>query len=241
MRRSYLKLSILVIWLAAVAILFSSFLGKTNGQNKKVSDDFIENRRSKPADQIIDDFDKSIQRRFLTDPYFGIRRIQPLGPTNPHFEQFHPKNDKERASVAAFESGNWDVGIYLFGRRATPKVDNGSELEGFEIRYRLFDPLPVTKGLKTQKLRRSQKLLERVKKAFLEFQTPNSRSENEFEFDMGEWAYVARPVRAVNQSCLQCHKDYVVTEKLGDGKFKFRKRQIGDANGVLVYGFKKKD
>ena len=239
-RKTFLfKITIVIVSCVAVVIVsqFPSAVPETSGQTTE-----IENRRVpsvRPINSLIDDFDKSIQLRFLTAPNFGMRRMEPPGPTNPHFEQFSPNTDAEKASVAGFEANNWDVGIYLFGKRTQPRAN--AKTEKFEIKYRLFDPLPVTRDLKRSDLLRSKTLLTEVKKAFLHFQQPDSPNHEGVTFDIGEWSYIARPVRAVQQSCLQCHKDYVVTKKLGDGKFKFRKRQVGDANGVLVYAFSKRD
>lgn len=234
-----LKIAVVVVGCAAVVIVsqFPSTVRETAGQTKYSDDRRVPSVR--PIKSLIDDFDKSIQLRFLTAPNFGMRRMEPPGPTNPHFEQFSPKTAAEMASVAGFEANNWDVGIYLFGKRTQPKAN--TKTEKFEIKYRLFDPLPVTRDLKRSDLLRSKTLLTEVKKAFLHFQQPDSPNHAGSTFDIGEWSYVARPVRAVQQSCLECHKDYVVTKKLDDGKFKFRKRQIGDANGVLVYAFSRRD
>ena len=129
--------------------------------------------------------------------------------------------------------------LYLFGKRANPRIVDGKTKKDFVINYRINQPVSITKGLKKQDLPKGETLMKDVKEAFLAFQTPNGANENNYDFRVGKWSYVVRPVRAANESCLKCHTDYVVTEKLKSGQFKFRKRQIGDANGVLVYGFSK--
>ncbi|MGI8639845.1 MAG: c-type heme family protein [Pyrinomonadaceae bacterium] len=239
-----LKVKIIVcfVWMFCTAALFSfqTFLPAT-AQTKETMLGKKVKFNLKPENALVDRFDNAIQQRFLTEPYFGIRRIQPVYPPNPHLEQFSPINDEEKASVAGFEKEGWKVGLYLFGRRATPKIVDGKEQKEFSINYRLNKPLPITRELNEKQLPKAEKLLKEVKAAFLDFQTPNSPNENEYEFSIGKWSYVAKPVRAVNQSCLKCHTDYVMTEKIGDGKYKFRKRQVGDANGVVVYGFVKND
>jgi Protein of unknown function (DUF3365) len=237
-----LKLKILacLVWtLFIAALLFSQTFSPVNGQTKEVVFDKKVKFNPKPANALVDRFDKAIQQRFLTEPNFGIRRIQPAYPPSPHLEQFSPINDEERLSVAGFERDGWKVSLYLFGRRATPKIVDGKEQKKFIINYRLNKPLPITIEPGEKELPKSEKLLKEVKAAFLEFQTPNSPNENNYEFNIGKWSYVAKPVRAVNESCLKCHTDYVVTGKIGDDQYKFRKRRVGDANGVLVYGFTK--
>jgi hypothetical protein len=195
------------------------------------------------VETVVDGFDRSIQRRFLTEPSFGMARLGSGGPrTGPapkHFDSFRPHTEEEYASVAAFEKDGWDVGIYLFGRRVTPRTNTKKEND-YDIRYRLFNPLPVTKGLKRSSFRKQKKLAEEVKRAFLEFQDTDSPNANEMRFDDGEWSYIARPVRASSQSCLQCHRDYVITDKIAEGKFTARPRKVGDVNGVLFYALRKR-
>jgi len=228
-----------LVWIFSGVFLFSAESFWLAIGNARAVDD-KDTTNLKPETERIDRFDRAIQERFLTEPNFGIRRIVPIPPPNPHLENFYPINDEEKTSVADFEKEGWNVDLYLFGRRAMPKSsDSGKESKNFSIEYRLNKPLPVTKALKATDLPKAEKLLKEVKTAFLEFQNPNSPNEKSYEFSVGKWAYVAKPVRAVNQSCLKCHNDYVITSNLGNNQYKFRRRQVGDVNGVLVYGFSK--
>jgi hypothetical protein len=237
MKISKLKTFVCLVW-AVCAVMFVSTQNfwSANGQ-------IVENKpklNSKPTDSQIDVFNSFILKRFLVEPNFGFRRVAgPPNPTSPHLNSFQPKYSEEYKYVSGFQKEGWKMGIYLFGRVANPKVVKGVEQKTFSINYRLNPPLAGTTNVKSDKLPKTKKLLNEVKSAFIAFQTPNSENENNYEFSIGKWSYVARPVRAVNESCIRCHTDYVVTEKLGDGKFTFRKRKIGDANGVIVYGFSK--
>lgn len=232
------KIFVCLIWTVCIAALFSTQVFRTaNGQTKKP--DEIANLNLKPADSLINSFDAAIQKRFLTEPYFGIYRIAPTVPVNPHFGYFLPMNDEERKSLADFQSGGWKVFLYLYGKKANQRVVDGKTKKDFVINYRINQPVTITKSLEKKDLPTGESLLKDVKEAFLAFQTPNAQNENNYEFSSGKWSYVARPVRAANESCVKCHTDYVVTEKLKNNQFKFRKRQIGDVNGVLVYGFAK--
>lgn len=229
-----------MVWIFSGIFVFSPERFWLETGNARSIDDEAKINSKKPENVLIDRFDRAIQERFLTEPDFGIRRIMPIPPPNPHLENFYPKNVEEKTSVADFEREGWNVDLYLFGRRAIPKLSgDDKEPKNFSIEYRLNKPLPVTKGLKAADLPEAKKLLKEVKTAFLEFQTPNSPNENSYEFSIGKWAYVAKPVRAANQSCLKCHTDYVITSKLENNQYKFRRRQIGDTNGILVYGFSK--
>lgn len=232
-----IKIIFFSIWTLFVCVLFSSYtFSPVSGQSKETIINEL-----KPENLLIEQFDAAIQQRFLTEPNFGIRRIQPINPPGPHLEYFSPINDEEKQSVAAFEEDGWNVSLYLFGRRANPRIVKGKETEKFSINYRLNPPLPITSETQKVNLPRAKELIKEVKAAFIEFQTPDSPNKNNYEFKIGKWSYVAKPVRAVNESCLKCHTDYVITEKIGDHRYKFRKRAVGDANGVIVYGFAKKD
>ena len=200
-----------------------------------------------PATDVIDRFDQAIQQRFLTQPNFGMARIveirtpwppQPL--ESNHVRSFSPVNEDERDVLARFEKEGWMTGIYLFGKRATPRQKAEDPMGRFDIRYRVNKPVPISGGLKDGDLPGPKKIVREVKDAFMRFQSATD-PQSEVRFEKGNWSFVARPVRAVNQSCVQCHTDYVVTANLGDGKYEFRKRKVGDVNGVIVYGFSKKD
>lgn len=237
-----LKILVFSIWTIFIfAMIFVQIFSPVRGQSQQVINNEKAKLNLKPENALIKRFDTAIQERFLTMPDFGIRRIQPANPPGPHLEYFSPINDVEKQSVAAFEEGDWKVSLYLFGRRANPRIVDGKETKKFSINYRLNPPLSITDETRTVILPRSKELIGEVKKAFIEFQTPESPNENNYEFSIGDWSYVAKPVRAVNESCLKCHTDYVVTEKIGDHRFKFRKRAVGDANGVIVYGFARKN
>lgn len=185
----------------------------------------------KPAIELIEKFDAAIQQRFLTEPGLGITRVAPLTPTNPHLRSFTPKEGDEKTSIESLEANGWRAGLYLFGRRIVKQTSEKNGKSKFYISNRTFDPMPVTKNVKLKNLTESAHLLDEVAMAFQTFQTADK-----YEFDEGKWSYVAKPVRA-QQSCLKCHTDYVMTSKIGEKPYKYRKRQSGDAIGVLVYGF----
>ena len=240
------KLKVTVVFaaalLAAVFVLLASLHTRVEVQADSIDPiDTVSDPTSPEA--LVEKFDKTIQLRFLTEPFVGMARIAPRRPTGPsprHVSGFSPQTHEEVAAVAGFEKEGWDVGIYLFGRRVDPRTNTKKETD-YDIRYRLFNPAPVTSGLKRSSFRKQKKLAEEVKRAFLEFQKMDGPNANEMKFEIGDWSYFARPVRASNQSCLQCHRDYVITDKLADGKFVARPRKIGDVNGVLFYALRKRE
>jgi hypothetical protein len=193
-----------------------------------------------PNPVLIERLDHAIQKRFLETTSFGIARVtgnEPIAIRSNHLPSFSPKDQEESDIIRGFLEGKWKVSLFLYGRRAEPRMKNGNPEDRFEIRYRVNEPVPMIPGMSAKGLPKPQKLIEQMKQAFIDFQTPSSPNYNSYEFESGDWSYVARPVRATSQSCLACHTDYVITEKLPGNQFKFRKRTIGDANGVLVYGF----
>lgn len=232
------KIVVCSVWMIFLCA-FAAYWGfsTANGQTREVS-------KTVPERSLIDRFDAAIHQRFLSEPFFGMARMAPITPQplhSSHVGSFNPVNEEERELLTSLNKDGWKVGLYLFGRVSTLKESKGNATPKFRINYRLNEPLPITSNLKIKQLPGASKLLKEVKAAFIEFQTPNSPRENNYEFTIGKWSYVARPVRAVNESCIRCHTDYVITEKLPDGQYRFKKRAIGDANGVVVYGFARND
>ncbi len=238
-----IKLAICLIWCISLGwvVLFRSST-ETKSQNA-AKHKTVEREMQTPNDAIIEKLDASIQNRFLTEPSFGMARIVvvPLGPTplrSAHLNSFSPRNKEEIDAVKFFETEDWDVGLYLFGRTALP---DEKKPERFKIRFRANEPVGISHGLNTKKLPDRKKMLKEIRDAFIFFQEKEPGSEVNYKFEKGKWAFIAKPVRAANESCLKCHSDYVITEKLENDQFKFRKRKVGDVNGVIVYAFSKRD
>lgn len=185
--------------------------------------------------------DEIVQKRFLDTVGFGMARIATL-PRKPeplkskHVMTFGPRNDQEQSVVDEF--AGWDLGIYLFGRWAMEKEgDNNGK---FKIDYRINQAIPVTPGLKPTDFPRPRKIIDEVKDAFYEFQAVSEADQKPIELSSrGDWTYIATPVRIANQSCIQCHTDYVATRRMENGQVAFRKKQIGDVNGILVYALRR--
>lgn len=231
-----IKIIVCVLWLIGVFVIVTTKKSMTVSAN-----DFdIMSEISKPDSKAVETFNLLIQTRFLTESGFGGARIQPNPPHSNHLSSFYPKDELEKKAVKDFERNGWKVGLYLFGKTAGRKVKNGVEQKEFLIEYRFKQPVIITKNIKNrEELSHSNRILKQVKESFSQFQASEENQEKDFKFNTGGWWYFAKPVRAVNQSCVSCHADYVVVKKLEDGKYQFRTRKIGDVNGILVYGFKK--
>lgn len=239
------KLIACLLWMLSLCALFNAEMLKPSDSHARAALAALPDKEiksnPKPEPALIDKFDKAVQQRFLTKLFFGIARIEPVFKPNPHLRVFVPEDEEERKSVGDFVNDGWKVDIYLFGRRTQPVVVNGKERKEFKANYRLNRPISVTGNLKEKEMQKPDTLLKEVKHAFREFETPTSPNRNHYEFSIGDWSYVARPVRAANESCLQCHTDYVIAEQTAKNRYRFRRRQVGDVNGVLVYGFIKND
>jgi hypothetical protein len=240
--KTRLKIIACLIWITGFVAFISFQIHSSANSNSSKSDTGKTN--PKPDKVQVEKFDKALQERFFTEPSFGIRRLEPAYKPNPHFEnfdfvQFNPKTKEEQLSIEAFEKEDWKVSLYLFGRRAIPQDANEKEPKEFNIQYRLNRPLLVTKNVKIKQVTNPGKFREEIKSAFDSFQNPSSPNYENYEFSVGKWSYVARPVRAANESCIKCHTDYVALPQPGTDEYQFRRRQVGDANGILVYGFAK--
>jgi hypothetical protein len=187
-----------------------------------------------PAPRLINDLDKVVQLRFLTAPNFGVRRIGPN--PNPHLEGFEPHTTEETEAVNNLQNAKWKVAVYLFGRRGyqkAPQKHSDAE-QGLMVQYKLNYPVPITNNVKKWELAKPKGLQDGVDEAFNRFAAAES-----YDFSLGKWSYVARPVRA-QDSCLKCHTD-LFTNKLDSKNWEYRNRRVGDVIGVLVYAFGKKN
>jgi hypothetical protein len=239
MNKRNVKVLILLVWALIAAGALSERPWIVEGQSRSTLNSAVIHT---PDVALIDKFDKAIQERFMTEPTFGRARLEPTRPVpleSAHLNYFVPKNADELTSVKSFGDEGWDVGIYLFGRRSEPKVVNGKQKDRFSIRYRVNRPVPVTTTLREDEMPNAAKLVTEIKQAFLEFQRSTADMPPTYAFDRGDWTYIARPVRAANQSCLKCHNDYVILDKLDNKKFTMRKRRVGDVNGILLYAFRR--
>lgn len=187
---------------------------------------------TRPDDQLVNEFDQAIQKRFVVIPNFGIVRIQPVNPPNPHLETFQPESPEEQQAVDRLAAGNWRTGIYLFGRFAYEDTTVAPGKKQLKIQYKTNDPVPVSTGLKARDLPASREMVDQIERAYDAFLTKPS-----YEFQQGKWSYVARPV-AARDGCLKCHGDMFITAKLDNKRWAYRPRQVGDPIGVLVYAFR---
>lgn len=133
------KLAVFTAWLIfGCAFLSSNIFSPPIGQAQRQIKEEKPILKSKPDAEMIKRFDRLIQQRFLSEPYFGIARIPTVSkaPDNPHFKHFSPYGAEEVESVRAFERDGWKASIYLFGKRTTKKIIKEKDAGIFQINYR---------------------------------------------------------------------------------------------------------
>ena len=181
---------------------------------------------------LIEALDDCVQQRFLDiDKGFGFRRLVRPGETA---HRFKPENAKELAVVAYLTGQKVDVVLYLAGRGIVSANLNSKDVDGVAAKL-IKGPIRITPGDKAvANLPTLRQLWDHGQQAMRVFQG----SEN-YDFNLGEWKFIARPVRASDQSCLKCH------QASGPSHPNLRQEstalQIGDPLGLLVYGYKKND
>lgn len=221
MKSSKLKIVICFVWaIGVIGFVIFQKSQTVNAKNNK-SKNFI----PKPDLKEVEKFNELILDRFLTEPQLGFRRIIT---SDLHLNSFAPKNEAEKSIVNYFEQKEWKMGIYLFGKRYY-----------YGSHFITNNPIKVTKQTKTDDLPNGELILSEVANAFYEFQKDEKLNDKKVEFTSDGWWYFAKPVRAVNESCIKCHQDSVQVKQKEKNKYTLRPRQIGDVNGILVYAFQK--
>lgn len=190
-------------------------------------------QHSDSAAELIGALDDCIQQRFLdVDKGFGFRRIIRPGDTA---HRFKPENAKELAVVEYLSGTRLDVVLYLAGRGILASKLNSEEVDGVAGNLIKGPVLITTSDKQVAGLPAFKQLWDHGREAMQVFQ-----GSNRYDFNLGEWSFTARPVRASDTTCLNCHQ--------GNGTTLFSMRnngresnslQKGDPLGLLVYGYRR--
>lgn len=212
-------------------------------------------------DSPLNDLDKFIQRRFQErDVSFGISRVLPSTyhqRENARFAAVHfaPRNDEELLTTNALRDEGWKVGLFLVGRGILDKKpkkelwdDPNNE---YYARKPINNPILITPQTKVEELPPAYELWDESQKAMKSF----SRDKEQYTFTAGQWQMLARPIRATQQACLQCHQgntspnvygrlrlisDERLTAKKAEESSPVNPLKIGDPLGVALYVYKQK-
>jgi hypothetical protein len=186
---------------------------------------------------LIRALDERIQQRFEDQAKgFGLRRIIYPGAYHETTWRFSPEDRAELTAVQGLERAGLNLVLYLAGRRvlaeppakglASPWARVGSIAGPVLITHPDAGPPPGTPT--------ATDLWERSRLALDAF----SR-QDVVTFAERDWNFVARPVRATGPRCLECHRSdppYLATSGTPS-----RPVQIGDALGVVLYGYPRDD
>ncbi|HEV8486775.1 MAG TPA: hypothetical protein VGV87_24740 [Blastocatellia bacterium] len=185
--------------------------------------------------RLLSLLDDCVQQRFKDiDKGFGFRRIIKLGDT-PH--RFKPENAKELKVVDELKTARLNVVLYLAGRRVLGEKPDATAI----VSRRLVQgPASITPPdyYDNKDLPRPDQLWDQSRRAMLAFQGSNT-----YKFAVGKWNISARPVRATEQSCLDCHSagstsSIPLTRAEGPSELQITKPlRIGDPLGVVMYAY----
>ena len=207
--------------------------------------------------RIIDALNDCVQERFKeVDERLGTARV--TRPGAPHL--FTPERLREQTIVEELERARMRVVLYLAGREVLkPKPDlsfhpiyiteqyfsnpalrvapraskNDYAIEWGAIKGPIrVTPVQRRKGA-FDRLPNSIELWNDTRNAMQAF----SRSES-YDFRHGDWKFAARPIRVTDTACLNCHTPNGAT-LMSAGVRPDNALAVGDAIGVLLYGYRK--
>ena len=179
----------------------------------------------------IDALDRAVQKRFHNVIGFGMARIATE-------KKFVPETEEEKTALNSLKKVKLRVGLYLAGRLVLEPKPSESQMGQYGIGRAISHPIFLDSQTKLKELPQRLDLWEQTQKALAAF----AQGRDWYEFTVGEWSVRARPVRASNQSCLQCHsQDYRIIYPF-EGAIGYENKgknnlQIGDPIGVLLYAY----
>jgi hypothetical protein len=220
--------------LALVTVLLIGLAGCSSLPGRVSAMQVTPTPRADRGARLIAQLNDCLQERFLdVDEGFGIRRITKIGET-PH--RFKPESVRELDAVQELEQERLRLVLYLTGRRVLrTKIDSSNATRGSlwalikgPVLVTSVDPMPVDVDSPPQPL----ELLDESRRAMVAFADAESH-----EFVVGAWKFIARPVRASETMCLNCHREEhtaLISMQNASGT----PLRIGDPLGVLLYGYR---
>jgi hypothetical protein len=160
-----------------------------------------------PEPDELNGLNECIQHRFVGRTGFGMQRIV----TNQFHgvPQFIPENSAEQAVVNQLGQDGYQVALYLAGRNVLSTRSPNSLLQPY--RYAVQGPAYITR-LNAEELPRPETLLEAGRAALEGFNNSTSYS----DIKKGSWTVALRPLRATNETCVQCHNAAGAQVKMND-------------------------
>jgi hypothetical protein len=149
-----------------------------------------------------------IQQRLVGSTTFGMRRILPNGGSH-GIRQFRAENFAEQAAINQLERKGYEVALYLAGRNVMAAPSRARMVAMY--RYGVQGPAYITRIHDAGELPGQDALLEESRGALANFGTGQG-----YEIQRGDWTVALRPLRATNQTCVQCHNASGANVKMND-------------------------
>lgn len=172
--------------------------------------------------------DQCIQLRFLNGTTFGMRRILPFEYHG--VRVFQPENACERTVVDRLAQKGYEVALYLAGRNVLAITDGPALLD--PRRSRIQDPAFIT-PVHRDEFPEPDTLLADGRSALIAFQKSDG-----YDIEKSGWTVAMRPLRARNETCVQCHTTGLGSEgylAAADSGLK-----AGDPLGVALYVYRRR-
>jgi len=234
-----MKLVVTIILFGGISLLTLQTHAAGNLQTKST----VQNHDD-DLDCAISEFNDRIQDRFkAVDRDFGYSRI-----IRPYAHSFRPENAREIKNVDGLANSGQTLFLYLTDLSVLGPInpystaDQGSDalMNDYFMKNAIKGPALITGDKKLDaKLPTIAQLWEPSGKALESFKHGES-----YDFKLNDWNISARPVRASQQSCLQCHMARVpnrfapVNRDGTINKTKTPEFKIGDPLGVVLYAYR---
>ncbi|HZS44638.1 MAG TPA: hypothetical protein VFC63_06005 [Blastocatellia bacterium] len=242
--RKTIRIAITVVIFGGIALLALHSKASANLQSKGVQN------QQDDLDCAISEFNDRIQDRFkAVDRDFGYRRI-----IRPFAHNFRPENAREIKDVDGITNAGQTLFLYLTDLEvlgppnpsSTGDKNKDAKLNDIFMKNAIKGPALITGDQKlVSDLPTVAQLWEPSAKALKSFEHNES-----YDFTLNGWNISARPVRASQESCMQCHLNRapnrfasIPVTMTVDGKLIEDKKpaeiKIGDPLGVVIYAFRR--
>ena len=186
----------------------------------------------------LDAFDQVVQKRFHSVIGFGVTRVATE-------RQFVPESLEEKEAVKQLKRAGYEICFFLAGRGILQDIKESERVSHAEFGHRWGHVMSGPVFLSDRKLKalpEARVMWEPARQAFRKFSEGASR----YSFEANGWQIEARPVRASEERCLQCHGHDILITYPPEGGTSYKKDternnlRVGDPVGVLLYVHKQK-
>ena len=197
---------------------------------------FTRTAKSSANDDVIDELDRVIQKRFHDVVGFGMARMGTE-------RGFDPSTAEEKAAVKNLEKAGYSVTLFLAGRNILQDIPDSFRYNrarlGSSSDHLISGPITVN-SQQLKGIPDARDIWKPARETLRQFDNGETR----YAFAQNGWDVEARPVKAFDDSCLKCHahhslvvnKDGTVTINMAAEDNGLR---VGDTLGAMLYVYKK--